>query len=57
MYHLYGAVFLKHLSHPCECRSHVVFMTWLEMYTCVGTEVPASSSDLEGLVLTSVAES
>lgn len=32
-------------------------MTWLEMHTCVGTEVPALSSDLEGLVLTSLAES
>ena len=32
-------------------------MTWLEMHTCVGTEVLALSSDLEGLVLTSLAES
>ena len=32
-------------------------MTWLEMHTCVGTEVLTLSSDLEGLVLTSLAES
>lgn len=43
MYYFYGAVFLKHLNHPCECRFLLVFMTWLEMHTCGGTEVPALS--------------
>ena len=42
---------------PCACRPHAAFMTWLEMHTCVGTEGPAWSSNSEGLVLTSLAES